>query len=450
MPPLPLPRRRPSTAAGFTLTEALVALSLSLTLSAAFLMLFRQGGRTLRLEPELAVLRHDAGQALDRIAADLARAGSGIPPEIPVFNDLGPAGNGDVDGLDFLTAPARMAGIGFEPVVAFDGTEATLALPASRLDPESRPWAVVFNDDKFMPRWVFGQVLAVGGGGGGLLSGAVASARDALGEESAPAGATVRIRPMETGWHRRFHAGDGASFSPGQGGLVGKSLQALLGGFVESVFPAAANPAVAALTSKLVEAVVSGVRARRGRAGTGVRAASADEEEEDEEGYGMFGLGQPGLTPVSRIRYELRAPNGDGDRVLMRQVDAEPPQPVAFLEDFQVRYFTGDDAGIARDDPPGFVGDMRRASTLSAHLVRAVEVTVRVRSTAGRFAALPGEGGGDGALSRTYTRRVGIRATAAGVDRRFWEEAMQQKAVLADVPRIGPLRFLSVILDALE
>lgn len=450
-PPSPPPGRAapaaPTSSAGFTLAEALVGLTLALIVTAAFLTLFRQGGDTLRLQPELAWMRHDAGHALDRIAADLARAGSGLPPEIPVFNDLGAAGDHDPDGLDFLAAPADAPEVGFEPVTAFDGAEATLSVSDSRLDPEAEPWVVVFNDDMFMPRWVFGQVSAATSGSGGIVGEAVGSFPGTSAEGAS--GARVRIAPLDTPWHHRFHAGDGGSFEPGQGGLMGSALQALLGGVVDSVFPGADSGMLAGLTEELVEAVVDTVRAKKGK-GTPGEADDAGDEADEDDGYGLFGLSQPGVTPVNRIRYWLREPDPDGRRVLLRQVDTAPPQPVGFLDDLQVRYFTGDSVQNARTDPPAYVGDMASASTLSAHVVRAVEVTVRVRSTPGRFQAFAGEGGSADSLSRSFTRRVGLRVAAAGADRRLWEESMQRQAVLTDVPRIGPLRYLDAILGVLQ
>lgn len=457
------PDRSLGASTGFTLVEAMVALAITIAVTACFLLLFRHGGGALRLEPELAAIRQDARGALDRIARDLVRAGSGLPPEIPVFADLGPAGDGGgrPDGLDFLAAPARLGEVVFEPVAEFDGTRVTLGVPGTGLDPRTRPLAAVFNDDKFMPRWVVGEVVSVRSEGSGALSDLLRKGREKAGDEPASGGASVQLRALPGDWHRRFHAGDGGTFSPGQGGLIGRSLQALLGGFVESALPGVPPVMKSAVTEKLTSAVVDIIRARKGKkakgkksgktTGGGAPGSSLPGDDEDlDDGSGLFGLGQPGLVPVARIRYRVGEPDEDGQRLLLRQVDDEAPQPVAFVEDFQVRYFTGDDAASGSDDPPGYVGDMSGAGALSRHVVRAVEVTVRMRSTVGRYAANPGDEAGKGRLSRSFTRRVGLRVAAAGADRRLWEEAMQQKAVLAEVPRVGPLRFLGPILDVLR
>lgn len=228
-------RSRGATDAGFTITEAVVALGLTLMVAGSFGLMFRQARLTLELQPELATLRQDGRAILDRIAADLARAGGGLPAEIPVFTDLGPAGDRNPDGLDFLTAPERLAEASFEPVVAFDGVEVRLAHPASRLDRGSgeagRRYVVVFNDDEMTPRWAFGEVVSVRAAGNQFLEGAP-------GEENR-GGAAVRIAPRENPWHWHFRPSvDADTFEPGSGGgLLERALQSVLGGAIEATVP---------------------------------------------------------------------------------------------------------------------------------------------------------------------------------------------------------------------
>ena len=449
-----------AAAAGFTITEAVVALGLTLMVAGSFGLLFRQARLTLELQPELATLRQDGRAILDRIAADLARAGGGLPPEIPVFTDLDRAGDRNPDGLDFLTAPERLAEASFEPVVAFDGAEVRLGHPGSRLDRGSgeagRRFVVVFNDDEMTPRWAFGEVVSVraaGGAGTSRLAGALGAAGDrflegAPGEEN-PDGAAVRIAPRENPWHRHFRASvDGDTFEPGSGGgLLERALQSVLGGAIEAAVPGIGGGALASLTEQVVGAMLERVARERGvPLGTPVEVRQG-------EGTGLFGLGQPGLVPVTRIRYWVRdaAPDAaDRRRVLMRRKDEQAPQPVGYVEDLQVRYVTGQSADVLRDAPPRFVGDMASAARLRDHVVRAVDVAIRVRaaeSRAGRAFADGGAGApeeGDGGLSRAYRRRVGLRVAAAGVERRAWEELMQLNSLPTEIPRIGPLRFLPV------
>ena len=459
----PAPRwraRNGDGAAGFTITEAVVVLGLTLMVAASFGLLFRQARLTLDLQPELATLRQDGSAILDRIAADLARAGGGMPAEIPVFTDLERAGDRNPDGLDFLTAPERLAEASFEPVVAFDGVEVRLGHPRSRLDrgPESRGrrFVVVFNDDEMTPRWAFGEVVSVraaSGGGRTGLAGALGAAgkqfaAGAPGEEN-PGGAAVRIAPREDPWHRHFRPSvDGDTFEPGSGGgLLERALQSVLGGAIEAAVPGIGGGALASLTEQVVGAMLERWARERGvPPGTPL-------EVRQREGTGLFGLGQPGLVPVNRIRYWVRdaAPDaGDRRRVLMRRLDDEPPQPVGYVEDLQVRYVTGENGDVLLDSPPRFAGDMASAARLRDHVVRAVDVTVRVRAAetrAGR--AFAGNGAAaaeapEGRLTRVYRRRVGLRVTAAGVERRAWEELMQLNALPTEIPRIGPLRFLPV------
>ncbi len=433
--PAPAARRRPrgrGAAPGFTITEAVVALGLTLMVAGSFGLLFRQARLTLDLQPELATLRQDGRAILDRIAADLARAGGGLPAEIPVFNDLGRAGDRNPDGLDFLTAPDRLAEASFEPVVSFDGAEVRLGHPGSRFDrgagDAGRRFAVVFNDDEMTPRWAFGEVVSVRG---------------------ASEGAVVRIAPRDAPWHRHFRPSvDGDTFEPGSGGgLLERALQSVLGGAIEAAVPGIGSGALTRLTEQVVGAMLERWARERGvPVGTPVQVRAR-------EGTGLFGLGQPGLVPVSRIRYWVReaAPDAaDPRRVLMRRTDEGPPQPVGYVEDLQVRYVTGQNGDVLLDAPPRFVGDMASAARLRDHIVRAVDIAVRVRAAesratrafAGSGAALREEGAGD--LTQVYRRRVGLRVAAAGVERRAWEELMQLSALPTEIPRIGPLRFLPV------
>ena len=411
-----------------------MALGLTLMVAGSFGLLFRQARLTLDLQPELATLRQDGSAILDRVAADLARAGGGLPAEIPVFTDLDPAGDRNPDGLDFLTAPERLAEASFEPVVAFDGVEVRLGHPGSRLDRGSgdgrRRFAVVFNDDEMTPRWGFGEVVSVSPRGSGFVGGA-------LGEEE-PAGAAVRIAPRGDPWHWHFRPSvDGDTFEPGSGGgLLERALESVLGGVIEAAVPGIGGGTLASLTEQVAGAMLERLARERGvPPGTPVEVRQG-------EGTGLFGLGQPGLVPVTRIRYWVRdaAPDAaDPRRVLMRRMDEDAPQPVGYVEDLQVRYVTGQNADVLLDAPPRFVGDMASAARLRDHVVRAVDVAVRVRAAG---AALTGEGGGR--LTRVYRRRVGLRVPAAGVERRAWEELMQLNSLPTEIPRIGPLRFLPV------
>lgn len=452
------PRRDGGAAPGFTITEAVVALGLTLMVAGSFGLLFRQARLTLGLQPELAVLRQDTSAVLDRITADLARAGGGLPAEIPVFTDLDRAGDRNPDGLDFLTAPEGLAETSFEPVVSFDGVEVRLGHPRSRLDRGSgdpdRRFVVIFNDDEMTPRWAFGHVVSVHGVGGesGLVE-ALGTAGNQVAQEppgeASLAGATVRIDPRETPWHRHFHPSvDGDTFGPGSGGgLLERALQSVLGGAIEAVVPGIASGALASLTEEVVTAMLERFAQERGLpAGTPLEVSRRG-------GAGLFGLGQPGLVPVTRIRYWVRdaAPDAaDPRRVLMRRRDDEPPQPVGYVEDLQVRYVTGQNSDILLDTPPRFVGDMASAARLRDHIVRAVDISVRVRAAESRAdTAFSGGGaalqeGEDAYLTRVYRRRIGLRAAVAGVDRRAWEEVMQLNSLPTEIPRIGPLRFLPV------
>ena len=298
---------------GFTITEAVVALGLTLMVGASFAMLFRQARLSFDLQPELAAMRQDGSAVLDRIGADLVRAGSGLPAEIPVFADLDRAGDQNPDGLDFLTAPERFADASFEPVVGFDGVEVTLGQSESRLDrgggASDRSFALVFNDDEMTPRWAFGRVVSVRSGpSAGSLGGLLRAAGSRIAETPdgavPPAGAAVRIAPLEDVWHWHFRPSvDADTFQPGSGGgLLERGLQSVLGGVIEAVVPDIGRGAVASLTEQVVETMLQQLLEKRG---IPVETPGGGEES---EGYGLFGLGQPGLVPVTRIRYWVRTP----------------------------------------------------------------------------------------------------------------------------------------------
>ena len=292
--------------------------------------------------------------------------------EIPVFADLDRAGNQNPDGLDFLTAPERSAEASFEPVVGFDGIDVKLEHPESRLDGgggnSNRPFVVVFNDDEMTPRWAFGSVASVRGAGSGGAAGLVGALRAAGAQiaetppgEGGPAGATVRIAPLEDPWHWHFRPSvDADTFEPGSGGgLLERALQSVLGGAIEAAVPGIGRGAVASLTEQVVGTMLQQLLKERG-----VPVGKPGDGEES-AGYGLFGLGQPGLVPVTRIRYWVRAPAAnaaDRRRVLMRRVDADAPQPVGFVEDLQVRYVTGQNGDVLLDAPPRFAGDMTSAA----------------------------------------------------------------------------------------
>ncbi len=446
------PRKdNPAHDGGFTLVEVVMVAAVTLLVLAGFVALFRTGQGALGSAPETAALRLDASAMLDLVARDLERAGSGLPPEIPVFNDLGRAGNRNPDGLDFLASPARLAETGFEPVVSFDGTTTRLGIPASRLAASSDDLVVVFNDDEMMPRWALGEVSSVSASGsGGILTDLKSLVPEAPGGSSS--GARVRIQPVRNDWHYHFRSLDADTFSPGGGGgLMQRGLKSLLGGVIEAALPNLGAGPMAALTDQVFAAMVEKLAGQAGQKGKSGKSGKLGKLPGigggEEEGYGLFGLGQPGIVPVSRIRYWLRDPRpgrDDGRRTLMRQVNDRAPQPVGFAEDLQIRYITGRDADGIREAPPSFLGDMKTAATLADWVVRGVDIEIRVMSSGA--ANRQGSSGGVEAAHRTVTarRRVGIRVASAGAARRAWEESMQRNSLPTEIPRIGPLRFIKL------
>ena len=264
----------------------------------------------------------------------------------------------------------------------------------------------------------------------------------------------VRIAPATDPWRRHFRPSvDQDTFEPGSGGgLLERGLQSLLGGVIEAAVPGIGGGALATLTGQVVGAMLESlVTNRGGSVGSVLKDGVGQVVGEglvggETEASGLFGLGQPGLVRVERIRYWV-APRDNQRPVLMRRVDERPAQPVAFVEDLEIRYVTGEEGDVLLDNPPPFVGDMVSAARLGDHIVRSVDVSVRVRSLGtGLAASRDRRGGGagvsDGFVTRTYRRRIALRVATAGVDRRAWEELMQLNSLPTEIPRIGPLRYL--------
>jgi prepilin-type N-terminal cleavage/methylation domain-containing protein len=95
------PMRPRARAAGFSLVELMIAITITLIVSGAIYGLLASGSNAFRREPEVADRQQNARVAMDLIARDVFNAGSALPAFSQAFTVRDPAGIGDCgDGLD--------------------------------------------------------------------------------------------------------------------------------------------------------------------------------------------------------------------------------------------------------------------------------------------------------------------------------------------------------------
>ena len=140
-----------------------------------------------------------------------------------------------------------------------------------------------------------------------------------------------------------------------------------------------------------------------------------------------FNAGVPmKLTRVSIVRYFTQPDDptkyqGPPPLLLMRDLNFQGPQPVGYLEDFQIRYTIGNTAPFDQDDPPDPVADLGFGTPLTAeNMLSGVRISVTARSvTAGMEGASEGAAGtDDDFIRKTFSTKVNPRNISAGLDNR--------------------------------
>jgi len=119
---------------GFSLVELMVAMTITLIVSAAIYGLLTSGSNAFRREPELADRQQNIRVAMDLVARDVFNAGAGLPAFSQVFTLSDPAGVGctGAQGLNgcgamgtlgAAAAAARAPGDGSDPLENTDVLE---------------------------------------------------------------------------------------------------------------------------------------------------------------------------------------------------------------------------------------------------------------------------------------------------------------------------------------
>lgn len=135
----------------------------------------------------------------------------------------------------------------------------------------------------------------------------------------------------------------------------------------------------------------------------------------------------PKVTRVSVVRYFTQTDNpglygGQPPEVLMRWVDfginGQQPQPVGYLDDFQIAYVIGVTAPVEQDTPPDPVTDLGVGTPLTAeNMLSSVRVTVTARSVSENMEGASQGASGD-LIRKTFSTNVNPRNISSGVEAR--------------------------------
>ena len=152
---------------GFTLIEVLISMVITIVVMGAVFGLLTRGQQSFQREPQVADLQQSARTALDMVSKDALQAGAGLPPEFPAFTtsainmNVGDGASGSPDVIEIVGASSSAGEMFFdpEPVIMFDGTNATVGLAPSSL--EVGNLVVVYDNNPLNPNWIMRFVTAV-------------------------------------------------------------------------------------------------------------------------------------------------------------------------------------------------------------------------------------------------------------------------------------------------
>lgn len=157
-------------ASGFSLTEVLISMLITMVVMAAVYGLLLRGQQAFQREPQVVDLQQNARSGLSAVSADVLQAGTGLPPEYPAFTtkamdpavgDSGGPGNPDViEVVGNVLAPDQASN---QPEAfggaAFDG--ATVTLVENQTNFQVGDLIVVYDNLPKSPSWWMGRVTAV-------------------------------------------------------------------------------------------------------------------------------------------------------------------------------------------------------------------------------------------------------------------------------------------------
>lgn len=156
---------------GFSMIELVIAMAVTLVISAAIFQLLSAGGTAFRREPAMADRQQSIRVAMDIIAQDVYRAGYGLPQFAQAFTDgldgIGPMGPGgaNTDELEIFAAAEC-------PVLSVCDSSGVQAVTFQPLSPcYTFPALVILGDDscwgmRFAEKPGGGCTASCGGGGG--------------------------------------------------------------------------------------------------------------------------------------------------------------------------------------------------------------------------------------------------------------------------------------------
>ena len=140
--------------------------------------------------------------------------------------------------------------------------------------------------------------------------------------------------------------------------------------------------------------------------------------------------GFPKLTSVSVVRYDTLLDDpasyaGPPPRLVRRSVDGAIPQPVGYLEDFQIVYFIGVTAPAQQNFPPVPITDIGPLFPLTAeNMLSSVRVTVTARSISANL-----EGASEGADATSIADNFIRKTFSTNVNPRNLSAALEIRAV---------------------
>lgn len=351
-----------STERGFTLVEVLISMMITLIVMSAVFGLLSRGQATFQREPEIADMQQTARAALDMVTRDALQAGAGLPPEFP----------------SFTTAA-------IDPDVGDGGTEPDV-------------------------------LEIVGGLGGAIEQNASPEALDPTSFAGDLSSATVETAADDTATEGRTGLQIGDLVVLYNNPTKGIGITWMMA-YVQDVVEEAGPPARMQIT--LAPGIPDGFEGGDVPAAYQARA-----------GMDTSSFAPEFVTPVTVVRYfaepdDTMAAGGAPVNALMREVNFGVPNPVAYLEDFQVVYLVGGTAEANEQDNPPTPQPTPADFIQPADVINGVSITVAARSLSENLQGAT-EGADGNLIRKSFSSNVSPRNILSGWAERCWEDTGQQ------------------------